>query len=94
MFASVLNQEARKTIPIIDDMIEKIHDILRGVKEYDSLYNDVKFLEKALSCYKSDIQKAQDTGNEYFVKLVGDMKAASNDIEPINTAKCKINTCI
>ena len=49
MFASVLNQEARKTIPIIDDMIEKIHDILRGVKEYDSLYNDVKFLEKALS---------------------------------------------
>ena len=95
MFASVLNQEARKTIPIIDDTIEKIYNVLRNVKESDSLYNDVQFLEKALSCYQSDIQKAQDTGNEYFVKLVGNMKAASNDLEPINTAKRIIkNTCI
>lgn len=90
MFASVLNQEARKTVPKIDEVVEKIHCVLRGTEQTESLRNDVHFLEKALSCYQSDIQKAQDTGHEYFVKLVGDLAVAKDYLTPIDVAKDKI----
>jgi septation ring formation regulator EzrA len=90
MFASVLNQQAMKTIPKIDEMIQKIQDSLGNVQSYDKLKEDVPFLEKALSCYEADIHKAEDTGHEYFVKLVGDMLEARNDLETIKTALDKI----
>jgi len=54
------------------------------------LVDDVPFLEKALSCYEADIHKAQDTGHEYFVKLVGDMLEARNDLEFIKIALDRI----
>jgi len=43
-----------------------------------------------LLCYEADIHKAQDTGHEYFVKLVGDMVVAKNDLETIKIALDKI----
>lgn len=80
MFASVLNQEARKTIPKIDDIKKKVIDILEG----NNPSIDVNFLRKALACYESDIQKAQDTQNEYFLKLVN-LDDIKNDIKSIRT---------
>ena len=90
MFASVLNQQASKTIPEIDKMIQKIQNNLTDVKLISSLIEDIPFLEKALSCYHSDICKAEDTGHEYFVKLVGNMQEARNDKEVIKKALRKI----
>ncbi len=90
MFASVLSQQSRKTIPKIDEVIQKIQDNLGDVNSASKLSEDVPFLEKALSCYEADIHKAQDTGHEYFVKLVGDMKEASTDLETIKIALDKI----
>ncbi len=90
MFASVLSQQARKTIPKIDEVIQKIQDNLEDVNSASKLSEDVPFLEKALSCYEADIHKAQDTGHEYFVKLVGDMKEANTDLETIKIALDKI----
>lgn len=90
MFASVLNQEARNTVPKIDRIIEKIHCVLRGTEQTASLLDDVHFLEKALSCYQSDIQKAQDTGHEYFLELVGDLSTAKDYLKPIDIAKDRI----
>ena len=76
MFASVLNQQAVKTIPKIDEMIQKIQDSLKDIQLVNKMNQDVPFLEKALLCYESDIHKAEDIGHEYFVKLVGDMAKA------------------
>jgi hypothetical protein len=90
MFASVLNQQASKTIPEIDKIIQKIQNNLTDVKLISSLIEDIPFLEKALSCYHSDICKAEDTGHEYFVKLVGNMQEARNDKEVIKKALRKI----
>ena len=39
----------------------------------NTLNENIPFLEKALLSYESDIQKAQNTGNEYYLKLVGDL---------------------
>lgn len=91
MFAPVLNQQAMKTIPIIDETIKKIHDNLNDIESINNLQEDIPFLEKALTCYESDIHKAEDTGYEYFVKLVGDMTEARNDLKKIKIALERIN---
>ena len=90
MFASVLNQQAMKTVPKIDETIQKIQSSLGDIQLVNKLSDDVPFLEKALMCYEADIQKAQDIGHEYFVKLVGDLAQATKDLDNIKTAISKI----
>ncbi len=90
MFASVLNQQAMKTIPKIEEVIKKVQDNLGDIQSASKLSEDVPFLEKALSCYEADIHKAEDIGHEYFVKLVGDMLIARNDLKIIKIALDKI----
>ena len=90
MFGSILQQEAMKTIPKIDEMVKKIQDCLSDDKLLDSLSKDALFLLKPLLCYETDIKKAQDTGHEYFLKLVGDLPLVKNDLEIIKNASDKI----
>ena len=90
MFASVLNSQAMKTIPKINDVIKKIHESLYNLESPHQLEEEIPFLEKALSCYEADIHKAQDTGHEYFVKLVGDMTKTQNELNLIKNALFKI----
>lgn len=90
MFGSILQQEAMKTVPKIDEMIKKIQDYLSDNNLLNSLSEDAPFLLKALLCYESDIKKAQDTGHEYFLKLVGDLPLVKNDLEIIKNASDKI----
>jgi len=90
MFASVLNQQATKTIPEINKVIQKIQNNIIEIKLLNSLIEDIPFLEKALSCYYSDICKAEDTGHEYFVKLVGNLQESRKDKEAIKIALKKI----
>ncbi|QDI88212.1 hypothetical protein Nisw_01025 [Candidatus Nitrosopumilus sp. SW] len=90
MFASVLNQQAMKTVPKIDEVVEKIKNSINDIQAVKNLSAEVPFFEKALMCYESDIDKAQNTGHEYFVKLVGDLEAARNDLDVIKTALKKI----
>lgn len=90
MFASVLNQQAMKTMPEIDKMSQKLQDSLEDIQLINKLEKDVPFLEKALLCYESDIKKAQDIGHEYFVKLVGNMIEARDDLIIIKNALHKI----
>ncbi len=91
MFASVLNQQARKIVPKINEVIEKVHSGLKDIHDMNALEEEKQFLEKALSCYESDIHKAEDTGHEYFVKLVGDMEQGRKDLKTIKKALEKIN---
>ena len=91
MFGSLLQQEAMKTIPKIDEMIRKIKDALSDDIVLNSLSEDRSFLVKALSCYESDINKAQNTGHEYFLKLVGDLPFVKKDLDIVKNALDKIN---
>lgn len=91
MFASILQQEAIKTIPKIDEIIKKIQEGLSDNKPLNSLSDDLPFLRKALLCYEADIKKAQDTGHEYFLKLVGNLPSIKNDLAIIKEALDEIN---
>ena len=90
MFASVLHQQAVKTVPKIDETVEKIEKSLEDIQSTNKLVDEIPFLEKALQCYEADIHKAQDYGHEYFVKLVGDMEEATQDLKIISEALKKI----
>lgn len=90
MFASILQQESRKTIPKIDNIIKKIQEGLSDIKILNFSSEDTSLLTKALLCYEADIKKAQDTGHEYFVKLVGDLPLVKKDLEVIKNALNKI----
>ena len=94
MFASVLNAEARKTVPKIDGIIDDVKCLLEGQDEFESLHENVSLLRRALSCYKSDIQKARDTGNDYFLNLVGDLSAAEDNLNMIDVAMKKLEDAI
>ncbi len=89
-FAPVLMQQAMKTIPIINETIQKIQNSLEDIQSVNKISDDVPFLEKALTCYEADIHKAENTGQEYFLKLVGDMTEAKNDLISIKIALEKI----
>jgi len=91
MFAPLLNQQAMKTVPKIDEVIQKIQDNIEDIQSVSKLSEDIPFLEKALACYEADIHRAQDIGHEYFVKLVGNMSEAKNDLKTIKIALEKIN---
>ncbi|MCS5528253.1 MAG: hypothetical protein NZ747_03150 [Nitrosopumilus sp.] len=90
MFAPVLQSQARKRVPMINEAKEKMEKILLGTIPIQSLEQDLEILTKALECYKSDIEKAEDTGVEYFIKLLGNVQDARKDLEPIKDALIKI----
>ena len=91
MFAPLLNQQAMKTVPKIDQVIQKIQYNIGDIRSVNKLSEDIPFLEKALACYEADIHRAQDIGHEYFVKLVGNMREANDDLKTIKIALEKIN---
>ncbi len=90
MFASVLEQEAMKTFPKINQAIQNIQDCLAGKMPLESLQDDIPLMEKSLACYESDINKAQDTGHRYYLSLVDNIQKAKDDIDAIKKAKIKI----
>ena len=90
MFAPVLQQQAVKIIPKIDETVSKIQDALSDSIPVNSLAEDVPLMQRALECYQSDIEKAETTGHEYFQKLLGDIPKAKQDSSIIAQAIDKI----
>ena len=90
MFATVLHQQAGKTIPEIDSVISRIYNGLGDRRLADNLADDIAFMDKALQCHKADIHKAEDTGHEYFVELVGGTDATGKRIKEIEVAQQKL----
>jgi hypothetical protein len=90
MFAPVLQSQAKKRIPIIEEVKEKIEQSLLNIISVQSLEQDLEILVKALECRQADIKKAEDTGAEYFIKLIGDMQEARKDLESIKIGLVKI----
>ena len=90
MFAPVLQSQARKRVPIIDETKEKINQYLLNSISAQTLEENLETIEKALECRKSDIEKAEETGKEYFIKLVGNVQDAKKDAELIENALIKI----
>lgn len=84
-FAQIVQREAMKTVPAIDVVIEKIQLGLREPALFNELQNDIPFIEKALDCYQSDIQKSQQ-GDTFYAKALEGNDFANADFELIENA--------
>lgn len=90
MFAQIVLQEANKTGPLIDPAISKINNALGNPEALADLQADVPLYERALICYHSDIQKAQNGTEEFYSKLISDDSMAMADYPNIAMALEKI----
>ena len=91
MFAPLLQTTARKKIPDIVETKEKVYQLLLNSIPAKTLEENLEILQKALECRQADIQKAEETGLDYFIKLLGDVSEAKKDVVPIKEALIKIN---
>ena len=90
MFAPVLQSQAKKRIPMIESTKENIEKFLLDSKSTESLEQNLEIMEKALECRKSDIEKAESTSEDYFIKLIKDAEESKKDIPDIDNALLKI----
>ena len=92
MFAPVLQSQAKKRIPMIESTKENIEKFLLDSKLTESLEQNLEIMEKALECRKSDIEKAESTSEDYFIKLVKDVEESKKDLPNIDNALLKIKS--
>jgi len=90
MFAPVLQSQAKKRIPMIQTAKTNIEKFLVNSKIIEPLQQDLEIIEKALECRKSDIEKAETTSDEYFLKLVENLDESKKDLPQIENALKKI----
>lgn len=90
MFAPVLQSQAKKRIPMIERAKTNIKKFLLDSKIIESLEQDLEIIEKALECRKSDIEKAETTSDEYFLKLVENLDESKKDLPEIKNGLKKI----
>ena len=87
MFAPVLQSQAKKRIPMIEETEIQIKEFLLGSISSKRVEENLEILEKALECRKSDIDKGISTSNEYFIKLLGNVQESTKDTEDKVTQK-------
>jgi hypothetical protein len=92
MFAPVLQSQAKKRIPMIESTKENIEKFLLDSTSIESLEQNLEIIEKALECRKSDIEKAESTSEDYFIKLVKDVEESKKDLPNIDNALLKIKS--
>ena len=92
MFAPVLQSQAKKRIPMIESTKENIEKFLLDSTSIESLEQNLEIIEKALECRKSDIEKAESTSEDYFIKLIKDVEESKKDLPNINIALLKIKS--
>ena len=92
MFAPVLQSQAKKRIPMIESTKENIEKFLLDSTLIESLEQNLEIIEKALECRKSDIEKAESTSEDYFIKLIKDVEESKKDLPNIDIALLKIKS--
>lgn len=90
MFAQLIQSEAMKTGPLIDQIISKIKEGLQNPESLKSLEAEIPIFEKALGCYHSDIQKSRTETAKFYSELVVDKNLAASDLAKIQNALEKI----
>jgi hypothetical protein len=84
MFAQIIEQEAMKSYKTTESIISKINEGLQNSEVLKSIESDVSTIQKALSCYQSDIQKLNT--DAFYAELISDKNTAGQDLSQIKSA--------
>lgn len=90
MFGMILQQEGARVRPKVDLAINAINDFLSEKNTLAEIKENISLYQKSLNSYKTDIIKAKDIGQEYYLKLVGNIREAEKDLPLIEIALEKI----
>ncbi len=90
MFITTVQSAVESTGPQLDELIKLLPSCLIDSSVLKDLDSQIPLIEKALTCYHSDIQKSL-AGNSYYSKLIGNSSFAKNDLTLLPTAITKIN---
>lgn len=94
MFGMILQQEAAKIKPKVDSAINLINSFLSEKNNIEEIKQDLPLYQKSLISYKTDIIKAKEAGQEYYLKLVGNIRESEKDLSLIESALIKIQGTI
>lgn len=86
MFSQIVQQEAAKTYPVIDELIVKISQCLADSEQLDDLQTSVPMLQKALESYRSDIDRAERGEHEYYRRLIDITALPDDEIQTVKDA--------
>ena len=84
MFATIIESEAQKSFQAASQCISKIMQALEKPDTVQSLESEIPIMEKALTCYESDISKKDS--DSFYSELITDKALASHDAEKIKFA--------
>ena len=84
MFATIIESEAQKSFQTASQCISKITQALEKPDTVQSLESEIPIMEKALTCYESDISKKDS--DSFYSELITDKVLASHDAEKIKFA--------
>jgi len=90
MFAQIIEQEAMKNYKAVESVISKITEGLQNPDSLKSIESDLAIIEKAMTCYRSDIQRLDD--DSFYSELIADKDIAGQDLSKIKSALQKITT--
>lgn len=88
MFASIIEQEAMKSYKATSILITKITDGLQSPESLQTIESELPLIEKALTCYQSDIKKT----DIFYTELIQDKNTANADYTKIKPALDKITS--
>lgn len=91
MFAQIVQQEASKTGSLVEKTIDKLKKGLEDSEALGELQSEIPLFEKALNCYYSDIQKAQNNPNGFYSELIPDIELAISDLAKIKNALSRLS---
>ena len=90
MFSQVVEQEAMKVYPKIGSLIVGIPQSLENSEMMKKIESNTSLILRALDSYKTDIQKAMTSKDDYYLKLVDLSQISQNDLSVIDNAIKKI----
>jgi hypothetical protein len=90
MFAQIIEQEAMKNYKAAESVIAKITEGLQNPESLKSIESDLTIIEKAMTCYQSDIQRLDS--DSFYSELIADRRVAGQDLAKIKQALQKITT--
>ena len=90
MFAQIIEQEAMKAYKTTSSIITKIGEGLQNPESLKTIEPDLSIIQKALTCYQSDIQKVDI--DPFYSELISDKILAVADLSQISSALDKISS--
>ena len=90
MFVQIIKQEAIKTIPKINFLMNQVTEGLKKPELLVKLEAEIPMLTKAMNSYHSDLTKSLNNSHRYYSELIPNPQDLKDDLTQTKTGLFKI----